>query len=247
MTHAESNRTFRDVLVITAITAAMLLAFPLAAVLGLAMQLAFVVAIPLAVIAALLIPLLVRKGETRAELENVRGVTLVRGVFLHARHAWARPLPRGKIRAGVDDLLRRALPAVDTVELPEVGRTLRQGEVLATLRQGDRTLEVKAPVSGTVAAVNAAVAKEPALLGRAPYGAGWLVEMKPEGGMRALDGLRDSGSARYWISREVDRLFEIVSGHQAAAPALADGGELTPDFGSALDDERYQTVVSELF
>lgn len=247
MTHAESNRTFRDVLVITAITAALLLAFPLAALLGLAMQLAFVIAIPLAVLAALLVPLLVRKSEAQGEAGSIRGVALDQGVYFHARHAWARPMPRGRVRAGVDDLLRRALPGVDGVELPEAGRKVRQGEILVTLRQGERTVEVKAPFAGTVLAVNAAVAKEPSLIAKAPYGAGWLVDLAPEGGMRALDGLRDAGSARYWLSREVDRLFEIISRAQATAPALADGGELTPDFGAALDDESFRAVASELF
>ena len=106
---------------------------------------------------------------------------------------------------------------------------------------------MKAPFTGTVLAVNSAALEEPALIAQEPYGAGWLVEMKPSEGIRALDDLRDAGSARYWISREVDRLLELVSSAQSSVPALADGGEVMESYGAALDQDTWNKVTAALF
>lgn len=246
MTHAERQRVFRDTAIISAITAALLLALPLAAVAGLALQLAVAIALPLGLLLALVVTLVVRGRPAKEGVLTVKGVKVQEGVYYHERHAWARDEGRGRVRTGVDDFARRALAAVDRLVLPEPGAVIRRGEVLATLGSGERSLEVKAPVSGTVVAVNHAAQKNPALVGREPFGGGWLVELKAAEGIRSLDDLRDAGSARYWIHREVDRLVELVSGMHGTVPALADGGEVVESYGASLDDETWKKIAEEL-
>lgn len=248
MTHAERTKVFRDTAIIAAITAALLLALPVAAFVGIALQLAVAIILPIALGAAILVALFMRRRQRDAsETVRVRGLSLPEGTYFHERHSWARPGPRGRIRTGINDLLRRALPSPEQVEFPQVGTRLMQGEVLATISRGARTLRVKAPFDGTVVAINSAAGEEPGLITRDPYEGGWLVDLKPTNGIRALDELRDTGSARYWIRREVDRLFEMVSETQASGPALADGGEPTEDFGATLDDDTWNTVTERLF
>lgn len=247
MTHTERHRVFRDTALVAAITAALLLALPLAALAGLALQFAVGLALPAALLGALAVTLLVKGRRTETQMLNVRGVQIQEGAYYHERHAWARDEGRGRIRSGVDDLARRALPGLDRVVLPEVGRKIQRGEVLATLGAGERSLAVKAPFSGTVVAVNGAALEQPALIAEEPFGAGWLVDLKPTDGIRALDDLRDAGSARFWIQREVDRLLELVSSAESGVPALADGGELTETYGASLDEQTFKKVTEALF
>src|SRR6185369_13126413 len=118
-------------------------------------------------------------------------------------HAWiAKRL--GELRVGLDDLALHVLHGVSKVELPMPGAKLVGGLPAVTIRCGERTVSIPAPVSGTVTAVNHDVADDPRLLDRSPYGVGWLYELKPESqAFRAFPG---GASARGWFREERARL-----------------------------------------
>jgi glycine cleavage system H protein len=63
------------------------------------------------------------------------------------------------------------------VELPRVGTKLRQGKEFAVVESAKAASDVFAPVSGTVAEVNGALADHPELINQDPYGEGWLVRV----------------------------------------------------------------------
>ncbi len=57
------------------------------------------------------------------------------------------------------------LGEVTFVELPEVGNTVAQGDTLCTIESVKAAVDLFAPMSGTVTAVNTVLASEPHLLG----------------------------------------------------------------------------------
>ena len=69
-------------------------------------------------------------------------------------HEWVR-LDGGEAAVGITDFAQRQLGDVVFVELPEVGRKLKQGEVFGTIESVKAVSELFAPVSGEVTAVNA--------------------------------------------------------------------------------------------
>ena len=69
-------------------------------------------------------------------------------------HEWVR-LDGGEASVGITDFAQRQLGDVVFVELPLVGRTLKQGEVFGTIESVKAVSELFAPVSGEVTAVNA--------------------------------------------------------------------------------------------
>jgi glycine cleavage system H protein len=71
------------------------------------------------------------------------------------------------------------------VELPAVGTAVAAGKELGVIESVKAASDVYAPLSGTVTAVNDQLAKEPAVINRDPYGAGWLVKVE----------LKDAGEA----------------------------------------------------
>lgn len=239
------KRTPRDVLIIASITGVILLMFPLLAATGLALQFGFVLALPLAVLALLLIPLISRVQAPRQKVE-VHGIGLPNDVYLHARHGWARRTGGGRYEVGADALLLNAFSAVDTVELPEAGTQVAQGDALVTLRSGDRELSLKAPFSGTVHRVNQAASDKTSLLHSSPYDKGWLVELVPQAGVRSLDGLRHSATARPWLTHEIDRMLALLT-EPDQATVLADGGMLGQGYASELDADAWKELSKELF
>lgn len=83
-------------------------------------------------------------------------------------------------RLGLSDFRQQASGDVAFVELPAVGTRVAAGGDLANIETIKVDLVVPAPLGGEVVAVNPALEDSPELINQDPYGAGWLVEMKPE-------------------------------------------------------------------
>ena len=93
-------------------------------------------------------------------------------------HEWLRPVEGGRFRLGITDYAQDQLGDIVFVELPEIGRALDAGALLAEVESTKSVGEVYAPVAGSVTAVNQAVVDRPEVLNSDPYGDGWLVEME---------------------------------------------------------------------
>ncbi len=93
-------------------------------------------------------------------------------------HEWARA-ESGGVRVGITDYAQDALGDVVFVELPSVGATVEQGQVLGEVESTKSVSELYAPVAGRIIEVNATLATSPEHLNVDPYGAGWLVVIEP--------------------------------------------------------------------
>jgi glycine cleavage system H protein len=94
-------------------------------------------------------------------------------------HEWMRRGADG-VTVGITDYAQGELTDIVFVELPEVGRHLNAGDEICALESVKAVAYVYAPVSGTVAAVNERLTKEPELINQQPYGEGWIVRLAPE-------------------------------------------------------------------
>lgn len=95
-------------------------------------------------------------------------------------HEWVRTLSDGTLEMGISDHAQHALGDLVFVELPEVGRTLAAGEACAVVESVKAASDVYAPLGGTVAAVNEQLRNAPQLINSDPYGAGWLLRIRPD-------------------------------------------------------------------
>jgi glycine cleavage system H protein len=69
-------------------------------------------------------------------------------------HEWVRLLADGNVEIGISDHAQAALGDLVFVELPEPGRTLKQGEACAVVESVKAASDVYAPLPGTVLAIN---------------------------------------------------------------------------------------------
>lgn len=91
-------------------------------------------------------------------------------------HEWLRldkDGTRGTI--GVTDHAQKQLGDVVFLELPEVGRALKQHEAFGTVESVKAVSELFAPVTGGVAEVNTELVSAPERINSDPYGVGWMV------------------------------------------------------------------------
>jgi glycine cleavage system H protein len=91
-------------------------------------------------------------------------------------HEWIR-VADGEAEVGITDYAQQQLGDVVYVELPEVGREVRQGEVFGTIESVKAVSELFSPVSGEIAAVNADLVTRPEQVNTNPHGT-WLVKLR---------------------------------------------------------------------
>jgi glycine cleavage system H protein len=94
-------------------------------------------------------------------------------------HEWLRREDDGTVVVGITDHAQHQLGELVYVELPEAGRALKPGDAMAVVESTKAASDVYAPLAGTVTAVNPALTSQPELVNTDPYGAGWLVRVKP--------------------------------------------------------------------
>ncbi len=102
-------------------------------------------------------------------------------------HAWVRSEDQTVI-IGISDYAQDQLGDIIFVELPPEGEAITAGNPFATLESAKAVQDIIAPVSGEVVACNDELLDVPETINEDPYGAGWLVEVKPEEGF-SLDAL----------------------------------------------------------
>ena len=88
-------------------------------------------------------------------------------------HEWARREAHD-VSVGITAHAQEELRDVVFVELPKIGRVVKQGEPVAVIESVKAAFDIYAPVSGTLSRVNDAVVKLPQLVNQDCYGEGWL-------------------------------------------------------------------------
>jgi len=167
-------------------------------------------------------------------------------------HCWIALPEDGRARVGVEPGLAAALRSPKAVVLPALSEKIRHGEWCAWVVLEGGTFPLRAPLSGTITAVNTQLSEQPSALSTSPYQEGWLfeVEVKADERVRAhLMGPRDA--ERLFASdarRFRNRLKGYIDNSAAGVGAtLHDGGEFVGDAAAILGGKRYIEIIREVF
>lgn len=144
------------------------------------------------------------------------------GAFVSPGHAWAEIEANGEVCVGLDDFARKALESVERIELPEPGARLRRGDVLFVLRRGEELARLRAPVTGVVAQVNAALQRHPGLVIESPYDEGWVCTLRPTELSAELAELRIGRPVIAWYQDEIARLRKGAAAGSSAPARWSD-------------------------
>ena len=103
-------------------------------------------------------------------------------------HEWVRSLSDGTLEIGITDHAQHALGDLVFVEVPDAGRTVSAGDPCAVVESVKAASDVYAPLGGEITGGNGELKSTPELVNSDPYGAGWLMRLKPAS-KAALDSL----------------------------------------------------------
>ena len=96
--------------------------------------------------------------------------------------------PGDPVEIGITDYAQGELGDIVYIELPKVGAKFGQHDVFGTIEAVKAVSELFSPIAGEIIAINDRLDKEPALVNSDPYGAGWMIRIKPSN-VSELDAL----------------------------------------------------------
>jgi glycine cleavage system H protein len=115
-------------------------------------------------------------------------------------HEWVA-VDGARGRVGITDFAQDALGDVVFVQLPDVGANVSAMSSIAEVESTKSVSDIYAPVSGTVAEVNAGLESTPEQLNQDPYGDGWMfvIEMSDTS---QVDSLLDAAAYRRLVEEQ---------------------------------------------
>ncbi len=129
------------------------------------------------------------------------------GLYYSREHEWVK-LEGNLARVGVTDYAQSKLGDIVYVELPEVGKHVKQ---VAEPRGKDMELgavesikavsAVYSPLSGTVKEVNPTLQERPELVNTSPYAEGWICVLEPSALDAELKQLMDAKAYAEYVKK----------------------------------------------
>ena len=115
-------------------------------------------------------------------------------------HEWVA-VDGARGRVGITDFAQDALGDVVFVQLPDVGANVSAMSSIAEVESTKSVSDIYAPVSGTVAEVNAGLDSTPEQLNQDPYGDGWMFVIEMSDASQ-VDSLLDAAAYRRLVEEQ---------------------------------------------
>ena len=93
-------------------------------------------------------------------------------------HEWVK-IKEGVASVGITEYAAHQLGDVTFVELPQVGKSVKQFDMLCAIESVKAASDIYAPISGKVTGVNEALNDAPEIVNESAEDAGWMALIEP--------------------------------------------------------------------
>ncbi|MGE5089839.1 MAG: glycine cleavage system protein H [Candidatus Levyibacteriota bacterium] len=95
-------------------------------------------------------------------------------------HIWFREQGDGNVKLGMTTVATAMAGQLVAFTPKKVGKPIQAGKSCATVESGKWVGPAKSAAGGEIVEINEALVNKPSLANEDPYGAGWLIIIKPE-------------------------------------------------------------------
>ena len=163
----------------------------------------------------------------------------------HPGHTWVVDEGRQNARVGIDAFAGNLFGKVDSIEIADLNRWVRQGQPFCTITRDGRSVEMLCPIEGVLVSVNHEVLKNPNLIVDDPYRNGWLGVIKAPEMSTNVKNLLSGPIVPAWMQNSLARIGAMV---QQMNPALAqDGGLPVKGLLFQVDADAQRQLAKEFF
>jgi glycine cleavage system H protein len=114
---------------------------------------------------------------------------------------WVR-VEGGELVIGITDYAQDSLSDIVYLQLPEPGDSFGAGDTFGVVESVKAASDLLMPIAGEVTAVNDALVDAPEQVNTDPYGAAWMIRIKPDN-MDDINSLMDATAyAAYMDTRD---------------------------------------------
>ncbi len=173
------------------------------------------------------------------------GFEVPEGYCFHPGHTWVMDEGHQNARVGIDAFAGNLFGKIDSIEVTDLNRWVRQGQPLCTVTREGRSVELLSPIEGVLVSVNHEVLKNPNLIVDDPYKNGWLCVVKAPEMTTNVKNLLQGPVVIPWMQNSLARIGAMV---QQLTPALAqDGGLPVKGLLFQVDNSTQHELVREFF
>ena len=116
-------------------------------------------------------------------------------------HEWVKKGPGKNMTIGLTSFAIEQLGDIVYMELPQVGKVLKKGDVFGVVESVKSASDMYSPVSGKVVEINTEVPDNPDMLKTEAYGKAWLIRVEPAN-VAEFDGLMDATAYEKFLQTE---------------------------------------------
>ena len=173
------------------------------------------------------------------------GFEVPEGYAFHPGHTWVIDEGRQNARVGIDAFAGNLFGKIDSIEIADLNRWVRQGQKLCTVRREGHSIDLLSPVEGVLVSVNHEVLKNPNLIVGDPYKNGWLCVVKAPELSTNVKNLLHGAIVPAWMQNSMARMGAML---QQLNPALAqDGGLPIKGLLFQVDTSTREHLTKEFF
>lgn len=124
------------------------------------------------------------------------------GLHYTKEHEWIK-IEGNRGRVGITHFAQSQLGDVVFVELPKVGKPLRQMETFGVVESVKAVSDLYCPLTGEVLEINSTLESKPEQINADPYGQGWMIVVK----------IADPKELRNLMTAEKYKAYLAAEGH----------------------------------
>lgn len=171
------------------------------------------------------------------------------GVFISKNHTWVNLTQDGMAKVGIDDFAKKLIGRVYSIELPNLGMNVKAGQPLFTIKQENKTITFKSPLTGKVAQLNTILAENLESLDITPYEKNWICALDTENIDSEIKNMSIGKTAVSFFQEDIEKfkslMTEVLKSEKKGDEYLEDRlyvGQL-----EKLADVNWNKVVTEFF
>jgi len=149
--------------------------------------------------------------DVQAQCFDEDAVVLPQGLYFNNTHTWAFMEKDGNISIGIDDFLQHVTGPITRVEMKDPGEKIKKGDLLFSIIQSGKQLNIYSPVSGTIRKNNEALISHSSRMNSSPYSEGWVYMIEPANWFKETQFMDRAEKHKKWIDNEFSRVKDFLA------------------------------------
>lgn len=195
-------------------------------------------------------------AKDEAFVLNENSLLIPGGLYFDKSHTWVFMEKDGYVRIGIDDFLQRITGAITRVKMRNSGEKIKKGDLLVSIIQEGKQLDIYSPVSGIIMKNNEKLIHSSSIINSSPYTEGWVYVIEPISWLKEIRNYLMGEKYREWLKSEIIRLKDFLVTSLRSDEinntrlVMQDGGQLNENMMESLGPrmwEEFQTGFMDMY